>query len=180
MATKHKLTPEIARELFDYDQETGILTWKSREQKWFSYKDFHLHWNSRWAGRPVGTLSCRKYLVCNVLNKLHYVHRIIWMMFHAEEPPLVIDHINGISIDNRISNLRAATPKLNAENQRKKSSGKKLPLGVFPIASSKTGKVFARIIVNKRRVYLGAFDDPQEAHAVYLAAKRELHDGCSI
>lgn len=180
MATKHDLTVEVARELLEYDPETGVLTWKPRNQKWFTYKDFHIHWNSRWAGKTVGTLSKRGYLVFNVRNKLHTAHRTAWMLFHGEEPSGLIDHRNGDPTDNRITNLRCTNHKVNAENQRDKSRGKALPLGVFPVNGSKTGKVFARIIVNGRRKYLGTFEKPEEAAQAYLKAKRELHEGCTI
>jgi len=180
MATKHALTVEVARELLEYDPATGVLTWKPRDQKWFTYKDFHIHWNSRWAGKTVGTLSKRGYLVFNVRNKLHTAHRTAWMLFHGEEPAGLIDHRNGDPTDNRITNLRCTSHKVNSENQREKSQGKTLPLGVFPVNGSKTGKVFARIIVNGRRKYLGTFEDPEEAARVYLKAKRELHEGCTI
>ena len=180
MVIKHTLTPDIARELFDYNPETGVITWKPREQKGFLYKDFHIHWNARWAGKTAGTLSCGRYLVCNVLNRLNFAHRIAWMVYYGDEPPEVIDHINGDGTDNRITNLRAANSRINAENRRLRSAKKVLPLGVFPVANSKSGKVFARIIINKRRMYLGSFDDPKEAHLAYLAAKRKYHEGCSI
>ena len=180
MVEKTKLTVEMARELLEYDHASGVLTWKQRGQKWFTYKDFHKHWNSRWAGKNVGTLSERGYLVFNALNKLHTVHRTAWMIFHGEEPTGVIDHINGDPTDNRIANLRSTTTKINTENRRKKSSGKCLPLGVFPVVGSKTGKVFARIIVDGQRKYLGTFHDPNEAAEAYIKAKRKYHEGCTI
>ena len=180
MAIKYALTVEVARELLEYNPETGTLTWKPRGQKWFTYKDFHIHWNSRWAGKTVGTLSKHGYLVFNVRNKLHTAHRTAWMLFHGEEPPGVIDHKNGDPTDNRISNLRCTSQKVNVENQRDKSRGKALPLGVFPVMGSKTGKMFARIIVSGQRKYLGTFENPEDAAQAYLKAKRELHEGCTI
>lgn len=44
-----------------------------------------------------------------------YIHRIIWESVHGPIPAgLQIDHRNGVRSDNRIANLRLATPKENA------------------------------------------------------------------
>ena len=53
-------------------------------------------------------------------------------------------------------------------------------LGVLYGKGSKTGKVFARIIVSGQRKYLGTFENPEDAAQAYLKAKRELHEGCTI
>lgn len=45
---------------------------------------------------------------------------------------------------------------------------------------ARNNKWAAQIQVNKKRKHLGLFDTPEEAHAAYLKAKRELHDTCTI
>lgn len=180
MATKQDITPEIAAELLNYDPGTGVLTWKPRSQKWFSYPNFHIHWNSRWAGKVAGTKNKRGYLVMNVLNRIMTAHRLAWMIHYGEIPGQAIDHINGDKTDNRLENLRSISQEKNTQNRRLSAKGKDLPLGVFPVLGSKKGKVFARIIAGKKRFYLGTFSTPEEAHKAYLKAKRELHPGCTI
>ena len=75
----------------------------------------------------------------------------------------MIDHINRISGDDRIGNLRLATHAQNMANSRrslKNTSGYK---GV-----SKQGNRYkADIRFNGRTVYLGRFDTPKEAHLAY-------------
>ena len=48
------------------------------------------------------------------------VHRIIWTLFYGEVPDgFVIDHIDGDSLNNIISNLRLITQAENRRNTRK-------------------------------------------------------------
>jgi hypothetical protein len=42
------------------------------------------------------------------------------------------------------------------------------------------GRLSASVWVGGKRVYLGRFDTAEEAHAAYVAAKRRLHQGCTL
>jgi hypothetical protein len=55
-------------------------------------------------------------------------------------------------------------------------------LGVHKTAASRQGKKIwvARIKTDGKTTCLGYFEDPSDAHAVYLAAKRKMHEGCTI
>jgi AP2 domain. len=111
------------------------------------------------------------------LMKAHFLaHRLAWFWVHGEWPPLLIDHLNGVRDDNRIANLRQADRRLNMENRRRESYNVTGLLGVKP-----NGKGFsARIGVRGVEHHLGTFKTPEEAHAVYVEAKRRLHEGCTI
>jgi hypothetical protein len=96
------------REIFRYDPETGHL---------FNRKPRR---NSP-IGKPLGAIrpGRKPYLHCMVNGKREYLHRIIWTLVYGEiAPGLEVDHINGNSLDNRLSNLRLADRRTNARNQK--------------------------------------------------------------
>jgi hypothetical protein len=91
-----------------------------------------------------------------------------------------VDHKNGMRTDNSYGNLREVSRSLNQQNLRKArgetASG---VLGVY--VSDRPGKPWkASINVSGKDRYLGRFATKDEAQAAYLAAKRSLHEGCTI
>lgn len=86
---------------------------------------------------------------------------------------ILVDHADGDGLNNRLSNLRAASRSQNAMNSgahRDNASGLK---GVSWIRKSQ--KWTAWICANGRRVYLGVFDTSEAAHAAYADAAKKLH-----
>lgn len=120
------------------------------------------------------------YVVINVNGKMIKAHRLIWVLVNGAIPEsLQIDHIDGVKSNNRLENLRLATPKENQHNQRKAQSSNKTGLLGVSWYKSKS-KYVARIAINGEVKYLGCFTDKHEAHQAYLQAKRELHTFCTI
>lgn len=86
--------------------------------------DAGIAWSTRGGSRrQLGTANQKGYLVCT----LHHercrqqvkVHRLIWIASRGAIPSgYVIDHINRVKHDNRISNLRLADAVMNARNRR--------------------------------------------------------------
>lgn len=87
-------------------------------------------------------------------------------------PGLVVDHIDGDTLNNRRSNLRVATSAENSRNRGPQSNNKTGFKGVY---SNGRGKYVARIRVNRKGYHLGEFMDAQSAHAAYCAAAADLH-----
>lgn len=62
--------------------------------------------------------SGNKFWAVKFKNKAVQVHRIIWQLVYGEIPDsLVVDHIDGDSLNNKIDNLRTVTKELNTRNR---------------------------------------------------------------
>ncbi len=158
-----KRTPSQAelKELFHYDPETGVFT----------------HLQSRGKGKKgqsVGKVNCHGYVEMRVLNKLFGAHRLAYLYMTGEIPvlPLMVDHINGIRSDNSWRNLRLADYRQQCWNtpvHHHNQSGLK---GSWPCKT--TGRWQSMIQDGDRRIWLGRFDTPEDAHKAWIRAATEL------
>lgn len=110
-------------------------------------------------------------------GQLYLGHRLVWLITTGAWPKDEIDHIDGDRRNNRAANLRDVSMAGNAQN-RNRPQGKNPYLGVS--WDCETKKWRAGIRLNGRRMHLGRFDDPAEAHRAYLAAKAKLHIGTVV
>jgi len=92
-----------------------------------------------------------------------YMHRVILGLRRGDGK--IADHINGNPLDNRRSNLRIVDSSRNSQNRTKKKSVSSQYIGVSWF--KRDGKWRALIRVNKRQVFLGHFDNEEEAAKVY-------------
>jgi len=162
------LTQSELKENLHYNPETGFFTW-IKVSKYGGVKN----------GDLAGTLSAEGYIVIKIDKTLYKAHRLAWLYMTGEMPTHFIDHINGDRADNRFENLRQATWKENAHNQRKPQKNNKSGfLGVTYCAPLQKFK--STITNNKKLKHLGYFATPEEAHQAYLEAKRKIHDFCTI
>lgn len=77
---------------------------------------------SKKTGASLGSINGSGYLTAYIDGKQQYIHRVVFFMTHGTLPPL-IDHINRDKLDNRISNLRAATAQQNQLNRTRQGRG---------------------------------------------------------
>ena len=108
--------------------------------------------------------------------KKHLLHRVVYFSFHRAEDDgrkdMVIDHINEDRRDNRLSNLRYITLRENiAGCSAFNANG--LPRGV---SRSLDGKYLAIITLDRRRFYMGTFDDEASASEAYENALKRFYE----
>lgn len=101
-------------------------------------------------------LSKTGYLVANINKKVTKLHRYL---LNAEKGT-IIDHKNRNRLDNRKHNLRFCNKK---ENARNTSISKSNMLNELGISKTANGKYRARIMVDKKEVFLGSFYDIEKA-----------------
>ena len=160
VGSNKKLDAKTVRELLDYDPETGVLTWRQRDRKWFKSNCDWQTWNTRFAGKPSSTTTGGGYQQCTLFYKMYPAHRIIWFYMTEDWPADEIDHINRNRSDNRWKNLREATSVANRHNM---SPPRNNPSGFVGIRKNKIETYTAQITVNGRELHLGTFQTLEDA-----------------
>ncbi len=168
--TEQELFEEVAQ-LVDYNPETGVMTWKWRE-------DVPNWWNKKYAGKECGRVTNRGYrqlgytpLGRNTQRLL--THRLAWYIVHNVLPKDQIDHIDGQKTNNQIKNLRDVSGSLNMRNQKMSRANTSGVVGVY--WHKARGKWRGKVSVNNKKIHIGTFDNISEAEAV-VKAFRAKHD----
>jgi len=165
-----ELTQAIIRELTDYDPETGILTWRVRDRRWFKSDANWKAWNRKYSEKSAGSPAGQElYLRCAIFGRFYRVHRIIWMWMTGDWPAHEIDHKNHDRADNRWCNLRAVTGAENKKNRPRQKNNSSGTPGVF--WASREQKWVAAIKVSGKRRHLGYFTDKSIAISKRKAAE---------
>ena len=179
-----QITVAYLRECFDLDPENGKLFWRVRPASHFSSSKSANMFNNRFAGKEAGCVyrhdggdrvNHRRKLM--VGYHAVQMNRIVYAMFHnidMGDLPAVIDHIDCNPLNDRPSNLRAATIRQNSYNRRanlkKKLGGAK---GAF--FDQRVNRWNAGICSNGSHIHLGTFETEAEAKAAYRGAATILH-----
>ena len=153
---------KIAKDLLDYNPETGVLTWKNVSNRTDRYG-----MKAGWVDRTKG------YRKIEIKGFSFSAHRICWLLAYGEYPKYEIDHINGIKDDNRLKNLRQATHSQNCMNQKIKVNNKVGYKGVH--LRKDTQKYVSIIWKNGKCHYLGQYEAAEQAHDAYVKASVVIH-----
>ena len=145
-------------EVLNYDIVTGIFTWKIQMQGRLK------------VGQQAGAINANGHRQIRLDRKTWMSHRLAWFYVHSIWPENEIDHRDLNKDNNALENLRQAT---HLENCNNRQASPKTNKSGFKGVSLNRGRWHAQI---KHKCYhLGNFDDPQEAHAVYVAASQKFH-----
>lgn len=169
-------SPDILRQLLDYDPETGVLTWRHRGLEWFtagpgrSLANVAACWNSKFAGKPaLATDNGQGYASGKCLGKTLKAHRVIWAIVHGAWPDGEIDHINGDPMDNRLCNLRCVSHGENMRNQKRRADNSSGVAGVYLVPGYSRWR--AQIKLHGKRFHLGYFATFEEAASAKAEAE---------
>ena len=165
MSDKELPSPELLRQLLHYEPETGELFWVERPSGMFPNIRAAKAWNSRFSNKAalIGT-DTHGYRRGEIFGRGYLAHRVIWAYQTEAWPTEQVDHINGDRLDNRWSNLRAATLTENMRNRRRERTSTSEYLGVCWDSSAAKW----RAQIGSR--YIGSFVCEIEAAKAYDAA----------
>lgn len=104
--------------------------------------------------------------------QLGYAVRNIKVYMHRDiiktEEGLETDHINGNKLDNRKENLRKVTQSQNQANRKKGKNKSSIYKGV--IWHKRRNHWLAQITINRKKIYLGSFNNEIDAAKAYNEA----------
>ena len=141
------VTAEQLKQIYHYDPETGIFTWKGGHRR----------------GQRAGGIQKNGYRAIGIKAKRYYEHRLAWLYMTGEWPIFLIDHKNQDRLDNSFANLSEV-------NWRQNNTYKGLPArntsGIKNVSYNKPTKRWrARMSHHGRELYIGSYQTKEEAAA---------------
>ena len=126
--------------------------------------------------KPIGSKnydhkSGKPYLRMKILGKHYAVHRLVWLVEYGNWPSMEIDHIDGDTLNNCVSNLRDVCRQENTKNMPLYSNNTSGHVGVT--WDKQHTKWLAYIYVDRRQIKLGRFKSLRAAVNVRLKAERQ-------
>ena len=142
--------------LLAYDPETGIFTWK-------------VTLGSRaLAGTQAGYPNVSRgvaYRIIKIKGVKYQAARLAWLLMTGEWPVYEVDHWDRDSLNNRWSNLRAATHQQNCAIRGARSDSASGVRGVYIELD--------KFVVNCQGKYIGVYRTLDEAKRAYALAARQ-------
>lgn len=125
-------------------------------------------------GRRVGSYKNRKYGRTCYKGRHITLSRLAFFLVEGWWPDEV-DHINGVTHDDRWVNLRPSTRPENAKNRRVYRTNNSGYKGVYPSVYKNRIYYHSSIQVDKKRIFLGSYRSPKEAAEAYNKAALKYH-----
>lgn len=150
-------TADRVRELLSFDSATGIFTWRKTMGGLASI------------GSVAGSPNSAGYILIKVDGRKYQSSRLAWLYHFGQWPEHYVDHVNGDRSDNRIENLRAASPVQNKHNSGPSIVSASKVKGVF--WNKKRRKWQARLsLSSSKKRHLGYFHNLSDAARAYETA----------
>lgn len=159
------------------DFQKGDLIWKERSSNDIICEWARKSWNTKYVGKSACVICKSKskyYKRIRFFGKSISASNLLYFMYHdgiIVSDGYIIDHIDGDSLNNCITNLRNITTKENNRNKLKAISS----CGVIGVSLLKNGKFQSSIKVDNKSIYLGTYEDILDAEKSYLDAKKKYH-----
>ncbi len=156
-----KLTLSGVEKYFNYNPDTGGLTWAIRVCK------------KKPVGAIAGYLTSDGYRTVKVNGQGFRAHRVAYRIMTGSDPVDEIDHINGDRSDNRWCNLRPCAHYENGQNKVNRPVGVS---GFTGVTWSNTLKAWVpKIKLRGDVVHGGVYRDLDEAIAVRKGLRKSHH-----
>lgn len=115
----------------------------------------------------------KSYVKLAYNGRFFQYHNVVWFLNNGPIPTgYTVDHVDGNKLNNKIENLRLASPKQQTYNTRGYGKTSKFKGVDF---NKKAGKWFSRIMINGSSIWLGSFDDEILAAKAYEEAAAQYH-----
>jgi hypothetical protein len=163
---KTSVSADQVRALLNYDPETGVFTWRPRENPSQS------NWNERWSGKRAGTKSSFGYRDICLNSAVYKEHRLAFLWMTGRWPEADIDHVDMNRDNNAWLNLREASRSQNHGNRKVRRDSATGVKGVY--YDKKLNKYVAYIKLTGGKKHLGCFVNQSDAAAEYAKNARSL------
>lgn len=163
---KADLTAQRLRELLDYNDSTGVFTWRATRKG-------HVK-----VGDSAGYFRKDRYVIIGLDGKTYLGHRLAWLYMHDTWPSMYIDHIDGNPTNNKIENLRDVDPTTNGQNRRVLI--RKTLTGFLGVDEYRPGIWGVRLKVNGKIVKLSGLASKDAAEECSVALRKILQPGCTL
>ncbi len=157
MEKAKKLTQKRLKELLIYDSETGIFIRIKTPGK-----------RTDLLGKRTGNPGVNGHCYIQLDGKQYLASRLAWFYTIGKWPEDEIDHIDLNSSNNKWDNLREATRKQNSYNRPKHKNNTSGYKGVTRQPNCNKWK--AQIMINRKMIYLGLFQNIEDAAKAYKEA----------
>ena len=134
------------------------------------YREGKLYWKKKISrkvitGREAGYITNQGYCCIKIKQGSYLRSRLVWLYHHGKLPDAFMDHINGITYDDRIENLREATNQQNQFNRKSNRGSSSKYKGVH--WCKKLNKWIARYTIDGKKKHIGVFTNEVEAAKAY-------------